>query len=114
MGYIDFLKEREIKKQNLRETALQEAERLSALLKMKFKYDALYLIGSTLSGRGFHQRSDIDLVIKGLKKEFFLKAFAFLLQNSFFAIDLKPWEELNPDMKARVEEGGRILWEKMH
>ena len=114
MGYIAFLRERELKKQNLRETALQEAERLSVLLKRQFTYDALYLIGSTLSGKGFHRRSDIDLIIKGLKKEFFLKALAFLLQNSLFAIDLKPWEELNSDMKLRVEEEGRILWKKMH
>jgi hypothetical protein len=49
------------------------------------------------------------LVIKGLKVDSFFKAFAFLIKNSPFPIDLKPWEELDAESKARVAEEGRIL-----
>jgi len=94
---------------DLRRKALREAERLSALLKEKFEYKTLYLIGSVLKGRGFRLHSDIDLIIRGLKTDSFFKAFAFLIQNSPFPIDLKPWEELDAESKARVAEEGRIL-----
>ena len=109
MGYPALLKQRESQKMNLRKEALRDAERLSSLLKEKFEYEALYLIGSVVKGRGFRLHSDIDLVIKGLKADSFFKAFAFLIKNSPFPIDLKPWEELDAESKARVAEEGRIL-----
>ena len=109
MGDLALLKQRESQKMNLRKDALREAERLSSLLKEKFEYETLYLIGSVLKDRGFRLHSDIDLVIKGLKIDSFFKAFAFLIRNSPFPIDLKPWEELDAKSKARVEEEGRIL-----
>jgi len=109
MGYLALLKQRESHKMNLRKEALKEAERLSCLLKEKFEYENLYLIGSVLKGRRFHFHSDIDLVIKGLKTDSFFKAFAFLIKNSPFPIDLKPWEELDAESKARVAKEGRIL-----
>jgi len=109
MGYITLLKKRELEKKNLRETALKEAEKLSALLKKEFEYEALYLIGSVAKEKGFSRHSDIDFVIRGLKKELFFKALALLMRNSTFDIDLKPWEELDADSKAKVEREGKIL-----
>lgn len=109
MGYIALLRKKELQKKNLREVALKEAERLSALLKKEFEYEILYLIGSVIKGKSFSRHSDIDFVIRGLKKELFFKAFALLIKNSTFDIDLKPWEELSADSKAKVEKEGRIL-----
>jgi predicted nucleotidyltransferase len=109
VGYLALLKQKESQKMNRREEALREAERLSSLLKERFEYETLYLIGSAVNGRGFRRHSDIDLVIKGLKTDSFFKAFAFLIQNSPFPIDLKPWEELDAESKARVAEEGRVL-----
>lgn len=109
MGYITLLRKRELQKKNLREAALKEAKRLSALLKKEFEYEALYLIGSVVKGRGFSRHSDIDFVIRGLKKELFFKALALLMKNSTFDIDLKPWEELSTDSKTKVEKEGRIF-----
>jgi predicted nucleotidyltransferase len=108
-GYIALFKKRKAEKEKLRESALKEAGRLSAFLREHFEFDALYLIGSVVKGKGFHFHSDIDLVIKGLKKEFFLKALALLIRSSAFPVDLKPWEELDPESRKRVEEEGRIL-----
>jgi len=109
MGYLALLEQRESQKMNLRKEALREAERLSSLLKEKFEYETLYLIGSVLKGRRFRLHSDIDLGIKGLKVDSFFKAFAFLIKNSSFPIDLEPWEELDAGSKARVEKEGRVL-----
>lgn len=109
IGYVALLKRRQLRKENLRQAALREADRLSALLKKEFEYEALYLIGSVVKERGFHYQSDIDFVIKGLKRESFCKTFALLIKNSSFDVDLKPWEELSAESKSRVKEEGRIL-----
>jgi predicted nucleotidyltransferase len=109
IGYDILLRRRDLRKKNLREAALKEAERLSVLLKAGFDYEALYLVGSVAKGKGFRFQSDIDFVIKGLKKELFFRALALLIKNSRFEIDLKPWEELSAESKARVEQEGRIL-----
>ncbi len=109
MGYLEFINEKEKKKDLLREEALKEAERLSNLLRKEFKYDALYLIGSIIKDRGFTRQSDIDFVIKGLQKELFFKALSFLIFNCNFHIDLKPFEELDADSRLRVEKKGRKL-----
>lgn len=71
-GYITLLKKKEFQKKALREAALKEAERLSTLLKEKFEYEALYLIGSVFKGKAFRPHSDIDFVIKGFEEGFIL------------------------------------------
>ena len=109
MGYLALLKKRELEREALREAALREAERLSAQLKKKFEYESLYLIGSVIKEKRFGYHSDIDFVVKGLRQELFFKALAFLIKNSGFNIDLKPWEELDRDSRARVEREGRML-----
>jgi predicted nucleotidyltransferase len=109
IGYDNLLRQRDLRRKNLREAALKEAERLSVLLKAGFDYEALYLVGSVAKGKGFRFQSDIDFVIKGLKKDLFLSALALLIKNSRFEIDLKPWEELSAESKAKVEKEGRIL-----
>lgn len=109
MGYVDLLKEKEKERKFLREEALKEAERLSKLLRKKFEYESLFLIGSVVRKKGFTRHSDIDFVIKGLKKELFFKALSLLMSSSTFDIDLKPYEELDDDSKFRIEKEGRVL-----
>jgi len=92
--------------------ALQEAKRLSHLLAQRFLYERLYLFGSALRGGGFSGHSDIDLVIKGLDRDLFLKAYAFLIKESVFSIDLKPWELLDGRIREKVEREGVVLYEK--
>ncbi len=43
-----------------------------------------------VKGKGFTRHSDIDFVVRGLQENLFFRAFAFLLKNSRFDIDLKP------------------------
>ncbi len=110
MGYLDLLKEKEREKELLREKALTEAERLSKLLREKFEFDTLFLIGSVIKEKNFTRHSDIDFVIKGLKKDLFFKALSLLMSKSAFNIDLKPYEELDKDSKFKIEKEGRVLY----
>jgi predicted nucleotidyltransferase len=112
MGFSILLEEREKRKERRRSMALQEAKRLSHLLAQRFSYERLYLFGSALRGGGFSGHSDIDLVIKGLDGDLFLKAYAFLIKESDFSIDLKPWELLDGQVRAKVEKEGVVLYEK--
>jgi predicted nucleotidyltransferase len=112
MGFSILLEEREKRKERRRSMALQEAKRLSHLLGQRFPYERLYLFGSALRGGGFSGHSDIDLVIKGLDGDLFLKVYAFLIKESDFSIDLKPWELLDGQIREKVEREGLVLYEK--
>jgi predicted nucleotidyltransferase len=101
MSLAGVLKEREAKLKALKQDAMEEAQRLASLLSERFKFEAIYLHGSLLSGK-FRRHSDIDLIIKGLKMEDFFKAYAFLIKESKYEIDLKPFEDLKEDFKESV------------
>ena len=112
MGFSILLKEKEKRKERQRSMALQEAKRLSTLLSQHFPCERVYLFGSALRARRFSGHSDIDLVIKGLDRDLFLKAYAFLIRESIFSIDLKPWELLDGEVRAKVESEGMVLYGK--
>ena len=83
------LKEKRSEEQRMKD--LQQAKRLSMVLAERFPYERTYLFGSVLKKKRFPRYSDIDIVIKGLDETLFLKAYAFLLGESNFPVDLKPW-----------------------
>lgn len=105
MTLKSVLKEREKKRGVLRHCAIEEAKRLTALLRERFEFDSIYICGSILSDR-FSLRSDIDMVIKGLKMEDFFKAYAFLIKEGRYKVDLKPFEDLTEDFKKKILAGG--------
>jgi len=102
----DLIEERN---EEQRMKALQEAKRLSIVLGKQFPYEKAYLFGSVLEKGRFTKHSDIDMVIRGLDDAFFLKAYAFLLGESSFPIDLRPWELLDEKTRKKVEEEGAVL-----
>lgn len=105
MTLITVLKEREKKKKALRLDAINEAYRLAALLKERFRFESLYIYGSILSDH-FSRQSDIDMIIKGLNVKDFFKAHAFLIKQSSYTVDLKPFEDLSADFREKVLAGG--------
>ena len=108
MSLADILREREAKAEAHRLSAVAEARRLTAFLRKRFEFEAIYLFGSVLSRR-FRRRSDLDMAIKGLKPQDFFKAYAFLIRESAYTIDLKPFEDMPEDMQEKIErEGERI------
>lgn len=105
MSLLAVLKERESKRRALRQDALIEVKRLTSLIRKRYKCEAVYIYGSILSDR-FGPHSDIDITIKGLGIEEFFKVYSFLIKESRYKIDLKPFEDLTEDFKARVLSGG--------
>ena len=101
MSLKTILKEREKKKEVLRLEAIADVQRLVSLLRKRFQFESIYICGSILTDN-FSSHSDIDMVIKGLRVEDFFKAHAFLLKESKYEIDLKPFEDLKEDFKEKI------------
>lgn len=109
MSLLAALPEREKGRKKLLEDALLEATRLASIRREKFDFEAIYLFGSIITGR-FRTGSDINMVIKGMKIEDFFKAYACIIKESRFRIDLKPFEDLSEEFKLRIlREGKRIV-----
>ncbi len=64
----------------------------------KYGVSEIYLFGSLADGT-YHENSDIDIAVKGLKPELFLKAYADLSFNINKNVDL-----LNMDTQERFTE----------
>jgi len=105
MALLEIIREREERLRAFREDALKEAKRLASLLRERYDYEALFLHGSILTNK-FRMNSDIDMVIKGLRVEDFFKAYALLLRESQYKIDLKPFEELDETFQKGLQTKG--------
>jgi predicted nucleotidyltransferase len=103
--FLSFLEGQKRKQRASKANALVEVERLASLLRKNFQFESLFLAGS-LSTDTFRRNSDLDLIIKGIKIKDFFKAYAFLLKESHYPIDLKPFEDLAEDFQTRILEGG--------
>jgi len=101
MSLRRIFEERKKKREIMQQNALREARRLVPLLKERYEYDSIYLCGSILSKR-FGRHSDIDIIIKGLKTDAFFKAYALLIKESTYRIDLKPFEDMTADFQSEV------------
>lgn len=105
MGLMEVLKERSQKTEALRQDAFREAKRLAEALRKKYDFDSIHLCGSLVKGK-FALHSDIDLIVKGMDVKDFFKAYAYLLSESRYSIDFKPWEDLKEDFKEKVLKEG--------
>lgn len=104
---------RKIAEDTLRINLERESKRLALLLKNRgFKFDRIYLFGSTLKKKPLSPWSDIDMAIEGLAPEAFYKAYACLLKHSNFPIDFKPYEDIDETIKNRIKKEGKVLYER--
>ena len=106
--YLEKLKERrKVVTDVFRSDLKDEAQRLVHLLEAKgFKFRRVYLFGSVIKDKSLSAWSDIDLAIEGLEEAMFYKAYACLLKNSNFPVDLKPFEELQVSLREKVKKEG--------
>ena len=113
-SYLEKVKERRKVANNvLRKDLKDEAQRLVHLMEAEgFKFRKVYLFGSVIKDKLLSTWSDIDLAIEGLQGTMYYKAYACLLKNSRFPIDLKPFEELEVSTKEKIKKEGWILYEK--
>ena len=111
--YLEKVKERRKVLCNILRTDLKnEAQRLVHLLKAEgFEFKRVYLFGSVIKDKSLSTWSDIDLAIEGLQEAMFYKAYACLLKNSNFPVDLKPFEELEVSVKEKIKKEGWIIYE---
>ena len=86
------------------------ARRAATLLKRDYGVKLVVLIGSLASGKGFHQRSDIDLVVWGLdEKEYYRVVGQLLSLDPAFEIDLIEAEYASPNLSRVIEQDGVSL-----
>lgn len=107
MGYGVLLRERQRKRDELRERTLAGVRRAGESLRARFVFEELYVFGSLLGPR-FRLTSDVDLVIAGLDMRDFHRAHAYLMEavGGPLAIDLKALEDLPKPMQQRVRAQG--------
>ena len=112
--YLEKIKSRrKIVADVLRKDLKDEAHRLVRLLEAEeFKFKRVYLFGSITKDKLLSSWSDIDLAIEGLDEEVFYKVYACLLKNSDFAVDLKPFEDLDVSFQKKIRNEGWIIYEK--
>jgi predicted nucleotidyltransferase len=89
------------------ERALVQARRAAALLKERFGARQVVLYGSLARQDFFHQRSDIDLAVRGIETKDFWRAWAALDTLELeFEINLVDAESVSPVLRALLEEEG--------
>lgn len=77
---ITIIKEKKRRRNMLKTEAMGEAKRLTNLLSKKFTFEKLYLFGSvTKEERYYNRNSDIDMVVKDMPRDVYLRAYAFFI-----------------------------------
>jgi len=82
---------------NIRSPFKEDLEAAISILR-KYEVSEIFLFGSLADGT-YHENSDIDIAVKGLKPELFLKAYADLSFHINRNVDL-----LNMDTQERFTE----------
>jgi predicted nucleotidyltransferase len=89
-----------------REAALADARRIADYLREKYGAE-VYGVGSLfLEGRTFTEKSDIDLVVKGLPPGKFVSILTAVDEMTKFPVDIVPYEDANNLMRATADEEG--------
>lgn len=102
------IEERKIKEVDaLRHAAFAKAQEASSMLRARYGVKHVILFGS-VCGKGYmHGASDIDLLVEGLKEEFFLRAgFDAEMITKPFGVDLIPIEKAIPEIIAVAKSEG--------
>lgn len=92
-----------------KEKALSDAYKIADFLKHNYQA-TVYGVGSLfLPGREFTEKSDIDLVTKGLPKGKFFSISVTVDKMSVFPVELIPWEDANDYLRRQAKEEGTLL-----
>jgi predicted nucleotidyltransferase len=111
--YIDYWRDRQAKEKQLhRELATQarqEASQIVNWLVQHYSVRRVILFGSLVRDR-FVAEFDIDLAVEGLPSADYFAILAQVNQLASRWVDLKPWEDLDPNFRFRVLETGEVLY----
>jgi len=94
-----------------RKILLNAADECARLLKEKYRVKRVFLIGS-LSYGIVHEKSDIDLVVEGLRPELFIKALVDLSDavQWKYEVNLIPFEDAFESLKEKTLKKGKLLY----
>ncbi len=112
-GWSKRFKLDEERRRKRAQEAAAAAQRCARLLYENYGVSKVYLFGSLNKPERFHERSDIDLVVKGLTPHLYFKALAELWRQlpPGIELDLIPFEDADPELRNRVREEGVALSE---
>jgi predicted nucleotidyltransferase len=91
----------------IRSDAMEKARKVAAMLKEKYGAKKVILFGSLVKSRYLHKRTDIDLLVEGIKLEDFLRAGADAWAITHpFDVDIIPMERAEKAIiEAAIKEG---------
>ena len=90
------------------EKAKNDAGKIAEYLKNTYDAEKVYGVGSLfLPEREFTEKSDIDLVVKGLPSSRFFSIINEVNEMSNFEIELIPWEDANAFLRDQAEKEGK-------
>lgn len=116
--YITYWRKRaQDKKRRLslrKQEGCKAAQQCAGILATHYGVRKVYLIGSLTGSRSVHERSDIDLVVEGLRPEEYFSALSALWRvlPKGMELDLIPWEDAYPQTKQRAYREGEVLYER--
>lgn len=99
----------------IRMSELQEkAAKCTSYLIQKYHVKRVYLFGSLVHDRLFHDRSDIDLAVEGLPSSVYFSAVTALweIDPPDASVDLIPLEDIDESFKDRIIIEGKLLYEQ--
>ena len=108
MIFKEVLEKREAEEiESIRSDAMERAKKVAAFLKEKYGAKRVILFGSIVKSSYLHERSDIDLLVEGIKSEDFLRAGADAWKISGpFDVDIIPAEIAHKNiLKKALKEG---------
>lgn len=113
-GWQKRAKEDRTRRQERRTEGLNLAREVAQLLVERYDAVEVCLIGSLAKKRAVHEKSDIDLVVRGLSGDRYFSALAdgYRLLSGTFNLDLIPLEDAGSVIKKSLEEEAELLAEK--
>jgi len=96
-------------RQVLFKKALDDAAKIADYLRERYGCEEIYLIGSILEKERFSEKSDIDLVVRGLPKERYFHILAEIRDITDFSTDIIPYEDANELIIETVKKEGKQL-----
>ena len=115
-SYIEAWQKRLRQEQEALNQAAQQARKQAQVcakaLVEEYGAERVYLIGSLARGRGFHSRSDIDLVVAGIAPERYFAVLADIAERASREVDLILLESATPALLECVANEGVLLYER--
>lgn len=93
--------------ESIRRDAMDKAKKIAIFLKEKYGAKRVILFGSIVKSSYLHKRTDIDLLVEGIKSNDFLRAGADAWTiSSPFDVDIVPVERADQYLLSRALEEG--------